>query len=121
MTTLMAPTLGSEPRSATTAREELNFHSSARTTLGVELELQILDRESGDLAPGAVRILKACGEEKIEGVTAQVSFTSHLFDGMTTEMSSALLKGGTGRLWAAPGKFRLELDGRNFIGIENAV
>src|SRR5262249_18596109 len=41
-------------------------------TLGVELEMQILDRESGDLAPGAVPILKVCAEEKVEGVAAEL-------------------------------------------------
>ena len=40
--------------------------------LGVELELQILDHESHDLAPGAVRILKACAEEALPGVTAEL-------------------------------------------------
>src|SRR5713226_9326791 len=52
--------------------EELTFHPSTETTLGVELELQILDRDSGDLAPGAVSLLKACGEEGITGVTAEL-------------------------------------------------
>src|SRR5579864_1546717 len=51
---------------------ELTFCSSPEATLGVELELQILDRESGDLAPGAVSLLKACAEESIEGVTAEL-------------------------------------------------
>jgi outer membrane lipoprotein-sorting protein len=50
---------------------------------------------------------------KVDGVTARVSFTSHLFDGATTDTSSALLKGGSGRLWAAPGKLRLELQSDN--------
>jgi carboxylate-amine ligase len=52
--------------------EDLAFRPSPTTSLGVELELQILDRESGDLAPGAVRILSACAEEKIEGVSAEL-------------------------------------------------
>jgi carboxylate-amine ligase len=52
--------------------EELVFHSSPATTLGVELELQILDRETGDLAPGAVRILEACAADGIEGVSAEL-------------------------------------------------
>jgi outer membrane lipoprotein-sorting protein len=50
---------------------------------------------------------------KLDGVTAHVDFTSHLFDGATTDTSSALLKGGSGRLWAAPGKLRLELQSDN--------
>jgi carboxylate-amine ligase len=45
---------------------------SSAPTLGVELEMQILDRDSGDLAPGAVRILKMCAEEKVQGVAAEL-------------------------------------------------
>src|SRR5947209_33902 len=51
---------------------DLAFVGSKEPTLGVELEMQILDRESGDLAPGAVRILKMCAEEKVEGVAAEL-------------------------------------------------
>jgi glutamate---cysteine ligase / carboxylate-amine ligase len=43
--------------------DELAFRPSPEATLGVELELMVLDRETGDLASGAVRILKACAEE----------------------------------------------------------
>jgi glutamate---cysteine ligase / carboxylate-amine ligase len=53
-------------------QEDLSFRPSTDASLGVELELQILDRESGDLAPGAVRLLQACGEEAIDGVTAEL-------------------------------------------------
>ncbi len=52
--------------------EDLIFRPSAGTSLGVELELQILDRENGDLAPGAVRLLQACREEGIDGATAEL-------------------------------------------------
>src|SRR5438445_1059678 len=52
--------------------EDLTFRPSAGPSLGVELELQILDRESGDLAPGAVRLLQACREEGIDGVSAEL-------------------------------------------------
>ena len=52
--------------------DELAFKGSPEPSLGVELELQIIDRESGDLAPGAVRILKLCEEQKIEGVAAEL-------------------------------------------------
>lgn len=67
----------STPQEATPAvaparSEDLAFHGSAAPSLGVELELQILDRESGDLTPGAVRILKLCEEEKVEGVSAEL-------------------------------------------------
>lgn len=52
---------------------ELLFNSSPETTLGVELELQVLDRDTGDLAPGAVRILKACEEDaNVEGASAEL-------------------------------------------------
>ena len=52
--------------------EDLTFRPSPGPSLGVELEFQILDRDSGDLAPGAVRILPACAEENIEGVSAEL-------------------------------------------------
>lgn len=51
---------------------ELTFRSSPEATLGVELEFQIIDRESRDLAPGAVRILKECEAEAIPNVTAEL-------------------------------------------------
>jgi carboxylate-amine ligase len=60
-------------RSAVSSKlEELAFHPSPELQLGVEIELQILDRESGDLAPGAVRILKACEEDTVEGTSAEL-------------------------------------------------
>jgi carboxylate-amine ligase len=52
--------------------EEMVFQGSPGTTLGVELELQILDQESGDLAPGAVPLLEACRQEKVAGVAAEL-------------------------------------------------
>src|ERR1043165_1788691 len=52
--------------------EEMVFHPSPAASIGVEIELQILDHDTGDLAPGAVRILKACEEEKLEGVAAEL-------------------------------------------------
>jgi hypothetical protein len=52
--------------------DELAFRPSPETSLGVELELQILDKETGDLAPGAVGLLKACAEEAIDGVSAEL-------------------------------------------------
>ncbi len=52
--------------------EEMLFHPAAEPTMGVEIELQILDRDSGDLSPGAVRILKACEQDKVEGVSAEL-------------------------------------------------
>lgn len=52
--------------------EELVFHGSPDTSLGVELELQILDRESGDLVSGAVPLLQACAEVGVQGVSAEL-------------------------------------------------
>jgi carboxylate-amine ligase len=52
--------------------EDLDFRGSPGPSLGVELELQILDKETGDLSPGAVRLLKACEEEEIDGVSAEL-------------------------------------------------
>jgi carboxylate-amine ligase len=52
--------------------DDLTFHGSAQPTIGVELELMILDRETGDLAPGAVRILKLSEEQNVEGVAAEL-------------------------------------------------
>jgi carboxylate-amine ligase len=51
---------------------ELTFHGSPGTSLGVELELQILNRQTGDLTPGAVPLLKACAEEGVSGVSAEL-------------------------------------------------
>lgn len=52
--------------------DDLVFVPSRGTTLGVELELMVLERETGDLVPGAPRILKACADEGIEGATAEL-------------------------------------------------
>lgn len=52
--------------------DDLHFQGSADPTIGVELELQILDPETGDLAPGAVRILQTCQQEKVDGVAAEL-------------------------------------------------
>jgi carboxylate-amine ligase len=52
--------------------DDLTFRPSPETTLGVELELQILDRDTGDLAPGAVPLLKVCSEEGLANVTAEL-------------------------------------------------
>lgn len=64
-----APKADSAPRGG---NDDLIFRPSQHTSLGVELELQILDRESGDLASGAVPLLKACAQEKLEGVSAEL-------------------------------------------------
>jgi carboxylate-amine ligase len=60
-----------QQRAARLPLEDLTFHPSSDATLGVELELQILDRETGDLAPGALRVIGGCEEEHLEGVSAE--------------------------------------------------
>src|SRR5947208_1392192 len=72
METLLKPPEATAPEKAPGKNEEMLFHPSAEPSIGVEIELQILDRDTGDLAPGAVRIIKACEEEKIEGVAAEL-------------------------------------------------
>jgi carboxylate-amine ligase len=52
--------------------DDLAFNGSAETSIGMELELPILDKEDFQLVPGAPRILSACGEEDIEGVAAEL-------------------------------------------------
>ncbi len=60
-------------RSATLIKsEDLIFHPTPEPLMGVEIELQILDRDTYDLAPGAVRILKACEEDSVEGTSAEL-------------------------------------------------
>src|SRR3954466_11655207 len=51
--------------------EDLTFHASPRPTVAVELELQILDTKTGELAPGAERILDACEAEGLAGVGSE--------------------------------------------------
>lgn len=57
-----------EPRPS----EEMAFNPSPQTTLGVELELQILDKETGDLVPGAVSLIKECQEDGVPGISAEL-------------------------------------------------
>jgi carboxylate-amine ligase len=67
------PTSSSDSAAAPAKRnDELCFHPSPEPAFGVEVELQILDRETGDLAPGAVRILKACEEDGVAGTAAEL-------------------------------------------------
>jgi carboxylate-amine ligase len=61
-----------EKTASSTKYEEMAFHASPDEAMGVEIEMQILDRDSGDLAQGAVRILKACEQDKVEGATAEL-------------------------------------------------
>ncbi|MFZ1537067.1 MAG: YbdK family carboxylate-amine ligase [Chromatiaceae bacterium] len=60
------------PKRAKQKTELLEFQPSERNSLGVELELQIIDPRTGDLAPGSARILKLCDQEDLEDVTAEL-------------------------------------------------
>src|SRR5262245_40521843 len=60
------------PEVASPGVDDLQFRASVEPTVVVEIELQILDRDTGDLSPGAVPIIKVCEEEKIEGVAAEL-------------------------------------------------
>src|SRR5437879_4823923 len=46
----------------------LPFHPSPDVTLGVELELQIVDRDRGELVSGAERLLDACAQLGLDRV-----------------------------------------------------
>jgi carboxylate-amine ligase len=48
------------------------FHGSERRTIGVELELPVLDRDSHELVPGAPRILEACRQADVPGLSAEL-------------------------------------------------
>src|ERR1041385_2972460 len=69
---MLKPPEAITPEIPPSKNEEMVFHPSPEASIGVEIELQILDHDTGDLAPGAVRILKACEEEKLEGVAAEL-------------------------------------------------
>ncbi len=56
----------------TTQNDPLRFMGSPRPTLGIEVEIAVLDQETYELAPGAPRILKACDEEKVPGFTSEL-------------------------------------------------
>src|SRR4030095_3461150 len=83
--TMIAPRKISEPAkgqqpsepdktAATESTEEvdLTFRPSPETTLGIEIEMPVLDKEDFHLVPGAPRILEACREEGLEGVSAEL-------------------------------------------------
>jgi carboxylate-amine ligase len=52
-------------------RDSFVFRSSPTTSIGIEIEIQILDRETGDLVPGAVPVLKLCRSGAIDGVSSE--------------------------------------------------
>ena len=61
-----------DTESAAYKSEEMIFHPSATVTVGAELELMLIDPGTGDLAPGAIRLLKACADESIDNVSAEL-------------------------------------------------
>jgi outer membrane lipoprotein-sorting protein len=52
----------------------------------------------------------------VTGVSANISFTNNLFSDTSIEGSDPLLTGATGRLWAADGHLRIELQSDNGDG-----
>lgn len=71
MNATAAPVVDEKPAKQTTV-DELTFQPSANATLGVELELQILDPESGDLTSGSVPLLQACAAAGVDNVSAEL-------------------------------------------------
>jgi outer membrane lipoprotein-sorting protein len=63
--------------------------------------------------PLAVAIRDAVNAPASAGVTARIRFTNRLVDQSSVGGSSPLLAGATGRLWAAGGRVRLELQSDN--------
>jgi outer membrane lipoprotein-sorting protein len=63
--------------------------------------------------PLAVAIHDAVNAPAPAGVTARIRFTNRLVDQSSIGGSSPLLAGATGRLWAAGGRVRLELQSDN--------
>lgn len=64
--------------------------------------------------PLASAIHDALAAPKVDGVSANISFTNHLISSSSVQGSSPLLNGANGRLWASKdGKVRLELQANN--------
>ncbi len=51
---------------------KLLFKGSPKATLGVEIELQIIDVESLDLSPQSEKILANCQKEKLDRITTEI-------------------------------------------------
>lgn len=52
--------------------DALEFRSSPGPSVGLEIELAVIDRETRELASGSRRILGACGDELIDNVAAEL-------------------------------------------------
>ena len=67
--------------------------------------------------PLAQAIHGALAAQKVDGITARISFTNHLISSTDLQGSDPILTGATGRLWISPGHgLRLELQGSNGDG-----
>ena len=60
-----------QPRPSTYDPAIAAFRSTNVGSIGVELECQIVDPQSLELAPGALRVLDACKAERLEGISKE--------------------------------------------------
>jgi carboxylate-amine ligase len=51
----------------------IEFTGSPKPSIGVEIELQLIDPETRDLVPGSVQLLKRCAEKGIVRVKAEIT------------------------------------------------
>lgn len=68
----MTDTLSANKETVTETVGPEVFQASAAPTLGIELELAVLDRDSGELVPGAPRILHECEHAGIPDVGSEL-------------------------------------------------
>ena len=59
--------------------------------------------------PLAQAVHQALSAPMVKGITARISFTNHLISSSEIEGSNPILTGGSGRLWLAPNRLRVEL------------
>jgi outer membrane lipoprotein-sorting protein len=63
--------------------------------------------------PLAQAIHSALGAPPVKGISARVTFTNHLIDSSDIQGADPILKGGSGRVWVAKNRLRLELQSDN--------
>ena len=61
----MQHTIAENVTHSKSATEELEFHPSRAATIGVELELMVLDPQTADLSSGAMQILTGCENDDL--------------------------------------------------------
>ena len=61
----MQHTIAEQASSRSTETKELAFHPSGTPTIGVELELMVLDPQTTDLSSGAMQILTGCENDEL--------------------------------------------------------